>query len=68
MEDIISDPAEKMIERNTPLEETYSSYTKDALRIAEVALSSFSGNLLHKALTIAESIVEFENELLNKEK
>ena len=46
MEDIISDPAEKMIERNTPLEETYSSYTKDALRIAEVALSSFSGNLL----------------------
>lgn len=41
----------------------YSEYTTHAVKIAEVALCTFSGKLLEKALAISRAIVDFEDEL-----
>ena len=38
--------------------------TQYAVKIAEIALTSFRDELLVKALSIAKAIVDFENEML----
>lgn len=67
VEQEIKNLTEKLQERNPSVDETYSPYTTNAVKIASLALESFSGSLLHKALAIAEAITEFENELLSKD-
>ena len=43
--------------------EDYSIFTAEASRIANIALCSFHGELLSRALDIAKAIVEFEDAL-----
>ena len=66
MEDAIKKVADEIDKRfapQGPLAEDYSPLTKEAVRIAEVALCSFTGELLNSALAISKAIVEFEDKL-----
>ena len=40
-----------------------SENTKHAIRIAEIALSAFTGELRNKALSVASAIADFDDEL-----
>ena len=42
-------------------EENYSELTSSAVQIANVALCTFNGELLEKALAISRAIVDFED-------
>lgn len=53
-----------MEEKFPPVEgEDYSVLTSEASRIANIALCTFHGELLSRALDIAKAIVEFEDAL-----
>ena len=59
----VADEIDKRYAPQGPLAEDYSPLTKEAVRIAEIALCSFTGELLGKGLAISKAIVEFEDEL-----
>ena len=64
MEKEIEKLANTMEEQFPPVKgEDYSVFTAEASRIANVALCSFHGELLSRALDIAKAIVEFEDAL-----
>lgn len=65
MEEAIENVANEIEGGYKPKSEDYSPLTREAIRIAEVALISFNGELLDKALTISKAIVDFESELIN---
>ena len=46
--------------------ETPSRLTQQAVRIATIALTSFRGDLLDKALAISKAVVEFDIELTSQ--
>lgn len=56
------------MEEKFPLlgEEGRSVYTTEACKIANIALCSFHGDLLSRALDIAKSLVEFEDVLTSQ--
>ena len=45
-------------------EHEMSKNTKNAIRIAMIALSAFTGELRNKALKVASAIADFDDELL----
>ena len=48
--------------------DTSSKLTQQAIRIATIALTSFRGDLLDRALAISKAVVEFDIELTHTSK
>jgi hypothetical protein len=63
MEEAIKKVADEIEAGYRPKGEDYSPLTKEAVRIADISLCSFTGELLGKGLAISKAIVEFEDEL-----
>ena len=63
MEKIIKDVETEISKRLVPGSDEYSPMTTSAVKIAELALCSHSGDLLDKALAISKAIVEYEDAL-----
>jgi len=63
MEKAIKDVESEISRRLIPGADEYSPLTVSAVKIAELALCSHSGDLLDKALAISKAIVEYEDAL-----
>lgn len=62
METAIKEVTEQMEHSATNMDDV-STMTKQAVRIAEIALTCFKDELLDRALGISKAIVAFENEM-----
>ena len=63
MEKAIKDVESEISKRLIPGDAEYSPMTVSAVKIAELALCSHTGDLLDKALAISKAIVEYEDAL-----
>lgn len=61
MEESVEEIAKHM--RKWESKEQHSSLTELAIKIADIALGSFKGELLNKALAISKAVVDFDDEL-----